>query len=93
MILDLLTGFSRSTSRSISKCRGGPFCCNYFQENFRRQRKDVKARPMLTTSDVSEPRAVATTQDESAPSRQPMEDATEKSSRPTYWRRRYWRAA
>ena len=49
MILDLVTGFSRSTSRSDSKCRGGQFCCNYFQKISAAQRKDVKAELMLTT--------------------------------------------
>jgi len=49
MILDLETGFSRSTSRSMSKCRGEQFCCNYFQKNFRVQEEDVESRPLLTT--------------------------------------------
>jgi len=39
MILDLATGFSRSTLRSNSKCREERFCCNYFKKNFAAIRK------------------------------------------------------
>ena len=39
MILDLVTGFSRSTTRSMSKCRGGQFCRNFFQKKFPQPKK------------------------------------------------------
>jgi hypothetical protein len=48
MILDLATGFSRSTLRSNSKCREGRFCCNYFQKKLRGHKKDVFRGALLT---------------------------------------------
>jgi hypothetical protein len=59
MILDLATGFSRSTLRSNSKCREGQFCCNYFQKNFVAHRKDVFRGALLTGSQNETPDGAA----------------------------------